>query len=249
MENIVIFPNHSNPISPYLESEILKNFPNSKIVSPDDLDRIDPSQNLILVSAYGRTPNMDEAIIPHYISTVARASDYNTIYITDNNLEDIISNIKTSIQTGKGNRKTSVAAIDNIFYPQHTSGKRIIDLNLLDFYHSTEIRSSSPYEIDLTGRSRLILSLSQLTLPKGEWAINIMYDLDEPAVHHRLQFEWGSLHAFDTHCPEIDRSGRFETKLNCRLDSVEQVELRVALMTPAFSGRIIINEVYLERTV
>jgi|GEM_PF-3915666 len=191
---------------------------------------------------------MDETIIPHYISTVAHATDHNAIYITDDNLEDIISNIKTSIQTGKGHRKTSIAAIDNIFYPKHTRDKRIVDLNLINFHHTAESQSSSPYEIDLMGRSRLILSLSQLTLPKGEWAINIVYDLDEAAVHHRLQFEWGSLHAFDTHCPEIDRSGRFETRLDCRLESVEQVELRVALMTPAFSGRIIINEVYLERT-
>lgn len=247
MTQIIIFPNHSNPANPILEHEIHKKFSGVKISTIEEFINKKLIKDVIVVAPYGQNPNMNELILSHYISTVAKLDDKNTIFITDYYLDDILDNIDKALTKKEGKKNTTVTKIDKIFYPKHSSQKRFLDPSFLHLHHFSEGTHENPNEIDLTGRSRLILSLSQFTLPKGEWTISIIYDLDEAATQHRLQFEWGSLHKYKAHSPKIGRSGRFETKLQCEIDEVQNVEFRVALMTPAFSGRMKISEVYLER--
>lgn len=243
---IIIFPNHSNPSNPLLEAEIKQRFPKHNVTDIDSYDKTNENSVVVLVAPYGQNAEIDINLIPHFIAAVAKIYDSNTIYVMDYDIEQILLNIDRAITSGEGHKSTTIKTIDNLFFPDNDCRKRILDTSLIQIHQET---FDEELRIDLTGKSRLILSISKLTLPKGKWTISVLYELDEAATLHRLQFEWGSLQKFETHCPDATGSGRFETKLTCKLDAVQIVELRVALMTPAFSGIISINEVYLERLI
>jgi len=107
------------------------------------------------------------------------------------------------------------------------------------------------YELDLTGRPRILMYGPYVSLPPGVWTFHLQVQADAAAVGRRFRVEWGTQSATEPFAVKLDRVGLYEIAIDFSFMEPSACEARVILEEAAFEGaiRIMATAVSLRRSL
>lgn len=103
------------------------------------------------------------------------------------------------------------------------------------------------FEVDLTGRPRIVVYGPYVTLPPGRWRAEAKVWIDDDAANVILGFDWGRHQQFDQHVEKPGKPGLHAVSMVNDWDVAASAEFRLVLMQGAIAGKARLVEFDLER--
>jgi hypothetical protein len=104
-----------------------------------------------------------------------------------------------------------------------------------------------PFQVDLTGRARILVYGPHIDLPQGDWRATVRVGVDPEGGRVRLRFEWGVGFAVTTASVAVQEAGRYAVRLDQNWAGSGPAEMRIWLDEASFGGRLTLVDVRVER--
>ncbi len=103
------------------------------------------------------------------------------------------------------------------------------------------------FEVDLTGRPRIVVYGPYVTLPPGRWRAEAKVWIDDDAANVILGFHWGRHQQFDQHIEKPGKPGLHAVAIVNDWDVAASAEFRLVLMQGAIAGKARLVDFDLEK--
>ena len=107
--------------------------------------------------------------------------------------------------------------------------------------------TDGPFQIDLTGRPRVLVYGPHIDLPAGDWCATVRIGVDPEGGHIRLRLEWGQGTGMTTANVTIRDPGHYAVRLTQNWPGQGPAEMRLWLGEASFGGRLTLLDVAVER--
>ncbi len=104
--------------------------------------------------------------------------------------------------------------------------------------HGRPLALNASPEIDVTGRTRILVFGPQISLSPGEWTIRATIDCDPEGSKNRYFASWGTRDRRTERLIDIDRPGRYDINMSATWDSCTEAEFIICSREPLFTGKL-----------
>lgn len=126
-------------------------------------------------------------------------------------------------------------------------GARVRVAPKLFLYDTRNPVAGPQFEVDLTGRPRIVVYGPYVTLPPGRWRAEAKVWIDDDAANVSLGFDWGHHRQFDQHIEKPGNPGLHAVTMVNDWDVAASAEFRLVLMQGAIAGKARLIELDLEK--